>query len=398
MALNFRCEKCGKLLEIAPGGPSKIKCPYCNARVEVPEALASLPTPKVPAGAATVPPPPPPGGAPVEEHLEGGDLMANPMVAKLMPWLISAALHAGVLVVLMFTVAVVTADVAPLKIEPVAPSSDFSPDAPTNSLEAGPNIPGATRFAAQAVLPSGAGRGWSSANMNKAASGKDWGVGSEGASAIDAYGSGSGGGGGGTGKPGDFGMARGGGIGKGFFGAGGRGGGGGNAYYVIFTIDHSGSMMSNFDEVGVELKNSIFRLTDLQSFHVVFFAGDSADEATAKRLVQATEENKRQAVKYLDGVNAAGFGSSPIPALAAAFKAFKAVQDQRGKMLYMLTDGEFDTGSEAVIQWLRDNNKDKTVHVYPLIIGDKPDEKTEQVMQTIAKENGGEYKYVARRH
>jgi hypothetical protein len=67
---------------------------------------------------------------------------------------------------------------------------------------------------------------------------------------------------------------------------------------------------------------------------------------------------------------------------------------------YKAKDGQESLGSDAVIGWMRDNNpRDKNdepfVHVYPIIVSsDKPDAETENVMKTIAKENGGKARFV----
>jgi hypothetical protein len=124
--------------------------------------------------------------------------------------------------------------------------------------------------------------------------------------------------------------------------------------------------------------------------------------------VPADEDHKREVLAFVSPIIAMGRGSSPIPAMIRAFKAFQNAPDKRGRVMYILTDGEFDTsgyryksasgkelmGTEAVIAWLRDNNKDGSVHVYPIILGLQPSPQIEEKMKTIAKENGGEYKYV----
>ncbi|MCY2924965.1 MAG: hypothetical protein NT031_05915, partial [Planctomycetota bacterium] len=75
-----------------------------------------------------------------------------------------------------------------------------------------------------------------------------------------------------------------------------------------------------------------------------------------------------------------------------------------GKVLFLLTDGDFDVSeykykglvsNEAVTRWLRDNNSDTSVHVCPIIRGDKPGKETEEAMRKIATENGGKYYFVA---
>ena len=51
MAVEFRWEECGKLLNVEAEPSDMVKCPNCKARVEVPAGVASLPRPQVPPGA-----------------------------------------------------------------------------------------------------------------------------------------------------------------------------------------------------------------------------------------------------------------------------------------------------------------------------------------------------------
>ncbi|MCY2924473.1 MAG: VWA domain-containing protein [Planctomycetota bacterium] len=182
-----------------------------------------------------------------------------------------------------------------------------------------------------------------------------------------------------------------------------------NIRYACYVIDHSGSVLSAFDEIIKELKKSINGLHETQDFHVVFFAKDTFQECPSRRLIPASDTNKGDALTFLKEIRASGYGSSPIPALAAAFKAFRAVPARSGdgKVLYLLTDGDFDTsnykykglaGNHAVATWLRDNNGDRSVHVYPIIMGERPDDKTVESMRKIASENGGEYHFVERKY
>jgi hypothetical protein len=188
-----------------------------------------------------------------------------------------------------------------------------------------------------------------------------------------------------------------------------RGTRGGGAYYVIFVIDKSGSVVGSFDDIRQQLIDSVCQLKAPQQFHVIFFSGDKYDQLKPGRMVLATEENKLAALKALGSVRASGFGSSPIPALEVAFRAFRSTPDSRGKLLYLLTDGEFDSsgyqyrgpdgrplmGNQAVIGWLHDNNKTARVHVCPIILGPRPSADTEASLKLLAEENGGRYKYVS---
>lgn len=177
---------------------------------------------------------------------------------------------------------------------------------------------------------------------------------------------------------------------------------------IVYVLDASGSVLETFDRIRNELKNSVFKLDETQSVHVIFFRNDSCAEAPARRLVSANTENKVALKDFVNSIEPMGHGSSPIPALGAALRAMKASAGGGANLVYLLTDGDFDqssfvyksggrtlTGTEAVIAWLRENNKDGFLHVSPIVLGPAPEPRVEEMMRTIAKENGGEYRYVS---
>ena len=94
MAVDFRCDKCGKFLK-AQADAGTAQCPHCHRAVPVPAHLASLPRPQGPTEA-----PPPPPEAQVEEAHQQDALMG--VMAAMMPWVLSLFLHAGVMVILAF--------------------------------------------------------------------------------------------------------------------------------------------------------------------------------------------------------------------------------------------------------------------------------------------------------
>ena len=175
--------------------------------------------------------------------------------------------------------------------------------------------------------------------------------------------------------------------------------------HIVYVIDNSGSMLSAFDRVVEELEESIGYLTDLQQFQVYFYSKGTFQAPLPGGLRLATDENKIECGRALRKVIVTGYGCLPISALILAFEALKAVPDKPGvrKVLFILSDGDFDseesqykgTWREGVVrEWLRKNNADKGVHVYPIILGEKPYKETEEATKTIASENGGEYRFV----
>jgi hypothetical protein len=440
MGINVRCDHCGKLVEVDPatGRLRRARCPVCGARLSMPAVLEELPRPQIPAAAVPAgqrgdPPPPTPAHAPAPAHHaaspwredEHAEAMphhqhARPLVAMLagaMPWLLSLCLHAGALLILLFglimgpviseKVRAATGQDSADTILPMDPPAD-----PLNSPTPDKNLGDLSNLAPpkpnlDPLLPPVPDTVWTPPSQApKAAPGEDDSTigGLTPDSIFGPKGTGK------TGKKGDFKLTNSDPTVSGpVFSGPPRGSRGGGAYYVIFVIDKSGSVVGSFDEIRSQLIESICRLNKPQQFHVIFFSGDKCEQLPPKRLVTATIESKRAVVQALGAVQATGFGSSPIPALEAAFRAFRNTPDNRAKVLFLLTDGEFDSsgyeyrgrdgkplmGNQAVIQWLHANNKDAGVLVYPIIVGPKPSADTEASMKLLAKENNGRYRYVS---
>jgi hypothetical protein len=152
---------------------------------------------------------------------------------------------------------------------------------------------------------------------------------------------------------------------------------------------------------------SVGQLKKGQNFQVLFFARDGFIAWPPGRLAPAGNANEVACEEFLDTVRAAGWSSTPVPALAAGFQALRALPGEQGrrKLLLLLTHGDFSSGTignkpnetdnKSVLAWLRTNNADKAVQVYPIVIGDEnPGRETEEAMKRLASENGGEYRFI----
>ena len=169
-------------------------------------------------------------------------------------------------------------------------------------------------------------------------------------------------------------------------------GGGANAHHIVYVIDRSGSMVETLDTVRTELLISISRLAPKQDFHLIMFAKGLPLEVPARRLMPATAENKEAAAKFLESVRAMG-QSDPIPALQRAFAVLARADKRPGRLIYLLTDGNFPDNA-AVLAVLRKLNGGKQVAINTYLYGRRPPE-AEKVMRQIAKEHGGRYRYVS---
>jgi hypothetical protein len=158
----------------------------------------------------------------------------------------------------------------------------------------------------------------------------------------------------------------------------------GNAMKVVYLCDSSGSMMSKFDSLRQQLSKATAGLKPIQSFDIIFFSEDSYVALDSKALVLASPETKRKAYEFLDKTAPHG-SSDPLPGLRAAF----ATQPQ---LIYMLTDGDFPNNAQ-VLEELRKLNKDKKVKINTIAFMDRGEE-YEKLLQQIAKEHGGAFKFV----
>ena len=186
----------------------------------------------------------------------------------------------------------------------------------------------------------------------------------------------------------------------------------GEAHHVVYVIDRSGSMAPTFDEVRVQVLESIDCLRPTQDFSIVLFGNNKYIQGPRKRLVAANAENKLAAAGFLKPITARG-PTIALLALKRAFTVLKYADKTRpGKLICLLTDGDFAGvtggstyvtedgktvhGNEAVVEWLRDHNKhvDGAVHIHTLLYLSRQSSAV-QVMQAIARDSGGTYKHIS---
>ena len=184
----------------------------------------------------------------------------------------------------------------------------------------------------------------------------------------------------------------------------------GNACHVVYVIDRSGSMAAMFDQVRMELLRSTSRLKPVQDFTVILLGNNKCIEGPGKKLVSADIDSKLAAVRFLKPITASG-QTTVLPALKRAFVVLgQADKSKPGKLIYLLSDGDFAgvtggstyvtekgrrlRGNDAVVQWLRDHNKEQAVRINTLLLHSKS-KAAVKVFQTIAKENGGRYRHIS---
>jgi len=392
MAVEFRCEKCGKLLEIEAEPGAQVRCPHCKGKVTVPAALAALPQPQVPAvdvdlaapvvvAAAPVAAPAPPAeeaeGEEEEEEDEGegeGEAVMNAM-AQVMPWVISLFLHIGIIVLLGFGTMFIRKSKAE---EPVVADTSLADD------EGGVEQPGKANPELKAAQDKIDTTDDQFADVDNQLTQTSVSANTESLFTMASTSSG---------RLARFGLTTGGseaGPKSDFYGLG-----GGNVHHVVYVVDRSGSMQETFDFVRDELLRDIGEMSPTQDFHVIFFAqrGQPPLENKPRRLVKATDRNKDEVAEFISEIFVSGAVTDPTLAMKRAFAVLSGAERKlKGKLIYLLTDGEF-YDNRAVVEELRKLNKSKDVRIYT-ILHQHQDPEAEKVLQTIAKEHKGKFKFV----
>jgi hypothetical protein len=152
---------------------------------------------------------------------------------------------------------------------------------------------------------------------------------------------------------------------------------------VIFVCDASGSMLDNFDLLRVELNKAIVELRPVQMFSIVLFQEQRFMAIDRGQLMPATPENRRRAAEFLNDISARG-RTDPIPALDLALR-------QRPELIHLLTDGDF-MDNDVVLGFIRRRAGGSRINTIAFI---SRGERYEGVLQAIARETGGWFKYVS---
>ena len=186
-----------------------------------------------------------------------------------------------------------------------------------------------------------------------------------------------------------------GGVGKGLGGSGDGGskgsadffGIGGYGQTFVYVVDASDSMNDHnkFERARYELLHSIEQLSSEQRFFVIFY-NEGAYPMDADAPLRATPENIARITNWIKAVEPIG-GTNPRPALLQALTF-------QPDAIYFLSDGHFDP---MVLQEMRLRNRQnlrlkiKMVPIHTVAFFDRM---AEGLMRTIARNSGGEYKFV----
>lgn len=188
-------------------------------------------------------------------------------------------------------------------------------------------------------------------------------------------------------------------VGSGPFGVG-MFGSGGNAKRIAYVIDASGSLIDTLPFVVAELRNSVFKLSEAQFFHIIFFTEGGIKEVPPNRLKPVSSESRATAFKWIeDGAVVPGgqAGTGPI-------EAVKKALFYQPDLVILLSDnitgqGRYELSQPELLAAIKAANKNKTkINTIQFLY---PDPLTrfggKSTLQLISQESGGVYKFVSGR-
>lgn len=383
MILDFRCNRCGKMLKIEADPGGRIRCPNCQGWTKVPALLGQLPHPNVPPNADA-----PPVPIAVRDESEEASPVVLAAIGVGMPWVISAIMHVGVFLIMLFIVMVTAPPAqqgqrADVFVDPVpaGPLGNFKDPAGGSSQAAAPRrlvkASPQPRDTTISPGPNDSKVELTYTGVGASVTGRDLRDGDHPGGGL--YGL----------KPGPY--------------------EGGGARNIVFVVDRSGSMAKTFEEVKVEMLRCISRLLPEQKFHVVLFGDGRTIEGPRRWLVGAAMENRLAALEFLRDKQASGT-TTALVALQRAFTVLATRPANESKLIYLVSDGDFSGlsggsqyraadgrmlgGNEAVLQWLADNNKGPKVYIHTVLLHSS-DETAMKVLKAIAASNGGRFKYIS---
>lgn len=166
-----------------------------------------------------------------------------------------------------------------------------------------------------------------------------------------------------------------------FFGIGGYG------QTFVYVVDASDSMNENgkFDRARYELLQSIEQLASDQRYFVIFY-NDVAYPMDADEPVLATEKQFAETADWVNHARA-DRGTNPLPALLHALSL-------RPDAVYFLSDGQFDPLTIQVLRMRNRPTKRIGMRQIPIHTIAFVDYLTIGVMRTIARDSGGDHRFV----
>ena len=173
---------------------------------------------------------------------------------------------------------------------------------------------------------------------------------------------------------------------------------------IVFIVDHSGSMRNplgegdkkgriKFDICKEELIKTIRSLQKKVFFNVFFLESDVF--SWQKQLTQATERNKRYAIRYISSI-------SPTQPIGSRYRMrgnfydglYKALMDPYADTVFLLSDGGPTAGKyvhpKRVLKKVKQLNRFLHFEIHTILIG-ATKAKDQRFMEELAEENYGRF-------
>jgi hypothetical protein len=162
-----------------------------------------------------------------------------------------------------------------------------------------------------------------------------------------------------------------------FFGVSGR------ARRIVFVLDATGSMVTMFDALRLQVNKAIDVLSPPQAFNIVFI-NDENPPPPSPDLMFVNPDNKRLAKEYVKKATSRG-GTNPLPALTKAF-------EMKPDLIYFLIDPSDFPDKQQVIDLVHKNARDGRVKMNIIAFeGNDPDNKA--FLKKLAEETGGKFEF-----
>ena len=161
----------------------------------------------------------------------------------------------------------------------------------------------------------------------------------------------------------------------------------GNAYKVVYVVDLSASLMIYIEDVVRELTDSLQGLIPTQRFHIVLAMPRKVEEFGPRRLVPANGQYKAQAVAFVEPLR-----RPPEPGKADPIEAMRRAFAVGPELIYFLTDGDYPNIETQLEQELQRLNPHGNVKI--TVIGFEPSPNPRALLERIAREHGGNCRFV----
>jgi hypothetical protein len=161
----------------------------------------------------------------------------------------------------------------------------------------------------------------------------------------------------------------------------------------MYVFDHSASMEGRLiRRAKAELVQSLDSLGDLHQFNIIFYNNESKPwrSGTVRKLIYATQSDKLDATRFIDGITAIGGTKHVTPLLEAIA--------HRPDVIFFLTDGESkDDLKPAELEAIERANsfgRGAQINVIQFGYGGLTDSESRSLRQLAEQNHGGQYRYI----